>query len=233
MRIAMVAFVVAISSPASGKELNLNQQLIVACHRLDVNGVVNALREGADVNARFGNGDRYVFTDPWSHGTPVAAKNWTPLIAVASASKYPDPPRPIENTTDDQAWARQQQKEIPVEQIEQRKQNGVAIACILLSHRVNVDEHDGYGATALYFAVHAKKLELAKLLLAYNANPNTKTDVYIDGPGDTTPLHGASWSSELVQLLIEKGADPNAKDTEGNTAFKRTQSPRDVRPSAP
>jgi ankyrin repeat protein len=58
---------------------------------------------------------------------------------------------------------------------------------------------------------------LAKLLLRFNAKVNTKTGIYIDGIGDITPLHRAYWSAELTKLLLEKGADPNAKDTSGET----------------
>lgn len=198
-------------------ELNREQRLIVACHRLDVDGVVNALRDGADVNGRFGDGDAKLFQNPWSLGWPIAAKRWTPLIAVASASEYPDPPRKVENTSADLDWAREEKGRVPREQIEQRKQSALTIALILLSHRADIDADDGYGATALYEAVYLKKLELAKLLLRFNAKVNTKTGIYIDGSGDITPLHRAYWSAELTKLLLEKGADPNAKDTSGRT----------------
>jgi hypothetical protein len=208
---------VLMASVCHAEDLNREQRLIVACHRLDVDGVVGALRDGADVNGRFGEGDAKLFQDPWSLGWPMAANKWTPLIALASASDYPDPPRKVENTSADLDWAREQKAKVPHEQIEQRKQNALTIARILLSHRANIDADDGYGATALYEAVYMKKLELSKLLLRFNAKVNTKTGIYIDGSGDITPLHRAYWSVELTKLLLEKGADPNAKDTSGET----------------
>jgi ankyrin repeat protein len=106
---------------------------------------------------------------------------------------------------------------MPPEQIERRKRDTLTIALILLSHRAEIDADDGYGATALYEAVYEKKLELAKLLLRFNAKVNTKTGIYIDGSGDITPLHRAYWSAELTKLMLDKGADPNAKDTSGET----------------
>lgn len=212
-----ITAILLVTSVSQAGELTREQRLIIACHRLDVEGVVAALRDGADVNGRFGDGDAKLFQDPWSLGWPVAAKKWTPLIAVASASKYPDPPRKVENTSADLDWAQEQKKKVPHEQIEQRKRNSLAIALILLSHRADIDADDGYGATALYEAVYSKKLELAKLLLRFNAKVNTKTGIYIDGSGDITPLHCAYWSAELTKLLLEKGADPNAKDTSGET----------------
>ncbi len=209
--------VIAASSLAQADELTLEQQLIVACHRLDVDGVINAVRAGANVNARFGNGHWKVFQDAWTLGWPVAYKAWTPLIAVASASKYPDPPRKVENTEHDMEWAEQERQKIPQKQRQQRNQRALTIACILLSHKASIDADDGYGTTALAEAVYQKKLELAKLLLRFDAKVNTSTGIYIDGPAGITPLHRAYWSAELTKLLLEKGADPNAKDSDGRT----------------
>lgn len=214
----LITAILILVNVARADEFNREQRLILACHRLDVEAVVAALRDGADVNGRFGDGDARHFRDPWSLGGPnVAVKKWTPLIAVASASDYPDPPRKVENTSADLGWARRQQAKIPREQIEQRKRDALTIALLLLSHRPNIDADDGYGATALYKAVYMEKLELAKLLLRFDANVNTKTGIYIDGSGDITPLHRAYWSAELTKLLLKNGADPNAKDTRGKT----------------
>lgn len=212
-----VTTILLVVSVGQAGELTREQRLIVACHRLDAEGVVAVLRDGADVNERFGDGDAMLFQDPWSLGWPSAARKWTPLIALADASKFPDPPRAIKNSSVDRKWALEQQAKVPPEQIQQRKRDELQIALILLSHRADIDADDGYGATALDTAISSKKLELAKLLLRFQAKVNTKTRVYIDGPGDITPLHHAYWSAELTKLLLEKGADPHAKDTDGKT----------------
>lgn len=213
----LITAILLLADVCRADELNREQRLILACHRLDVEGVVAVLRDGADVNGRFGGGDAQLFQDPWSLGWPIAAKKWTPLIAVASASDYPDPPRTVQSTSEDLEWAREQKARVPQEKIEQRKLNALTIALILLSHRADINADDGYGATALFEAVSEKKLELARLLLRFNARVDTKTGVYIDGTGDITPLHTAYWSVELTRLLLEAGADPNAKDTSGET----------------
>jgi len=219
MRIpAIIATVLAMASIGPAAELSRDQGLIVACYKLDLDGVVAALRDGAKIDGRYGKGDPTFFEDPWDAGTaPIGSKEWTPLIALANASNYPNPSRKVQNTEKDLAWAREQKAKIPSDQLEQRQRTIQTIALILLSHAANIDLDDGFGATALNDAIGTRKLELAKLLLRFNAKVNTKTGVYIDGPGGQTPLHRAWWSPELRKILLEKGADPNAKDSDGHT----------------
>jgi ankyrin repeat protein len=215
--IAIAACVAAACLARAQAMLTVNQQLIVACHRVDVDGVVAAIRAGANVNGRFGEGDTKVFQDPWSLGWPLAGKAWTPLMALASSSKYPDPPRNVESTIADLNWAREEQKKITPSRTEQRERDSLTILWILLSHKAEIDADDGYGATALYEAIYEKKEAMAKVLLQSGAKVNTKTGIYIDGSGDITPLHRAYWSAELTRLLVEKGADAKAKSTTGET----------------
>jgi ankyrin repeat protein len=184
---------------------------------VDVEGVLAALRDGAKVNARFGKADTVVFRNPWSSGVPVAGNAWTPLLALSNASKYPDPPHKVRNTSADLDWAEKEQKEIPREVLDQRQRDSQTILMILLSNKANIDADDGYGATPLFCAVDEQKEDMARMLLRFGAKVNTKTGIYIDGPGDMTPLHEACDSVELTKLLLENGADPAAKDTSGET----------------
>lgn len=195
----------------------LDRQLIVACHRLDVDGVVRALTMGADANGRYGDGDLDVFIDPWDLSHSGYFGLW-PLRAVANSSLYPPPPRKVKNTSEDLAWAREEKKKTPVAQIEKRTADANVIALILLSHNARINERDDCGGTALTHAIDERKLNLAKLLVQFGADVNTKMGIYIDGPGDETPLHRAFWSEELTKLLLEKGADPDARDTGGERA---------------
>jgi ankyrin repeat protein len=114
-------------------------------------------------------------------------------------------------------WAKRQQTKVPTTVIEQRKRDRLTILSVLLSHNPDLDADDGYGATALYAAIYEQQEVVAKELLRFGAKVNTKTGVYIDGPGDETPLHRAYWSPELTELLLKKGADPNAKTSTGQT----------------
>ena len=193
--------------------LNVDQRLIVACYHVDLAGVRAALKDGANPNGRFGYGNADdAFHDPLVEGSlaPVSAAAFTPLLALGSS--LPDPPPIHSGAVPDADVAK-----IPDSARQKRVQNGLEILKLLLAEHAQIDAEDGWGSTALFFAVYLQKLELATALVAAGANVNTRTGVYIDGPGDITPLHYSHWSAELAQLLIDKGADPLAKDSDGRT----------------
>lgn len=91
---------------------------------------------------------------------------------------------------------------------------------------------DHSGETALHFVVSADEghaLAASKLLLDHGADPNAATK-----PGMTTymlwrdarvrgetPLHrAAAWStSKVIQLLLDRGAKPDFRDANGDTAL--------------
>ncbi|XP_055903642.1 ankyrin repeat domain-containing protein 49 [Eupeodes corollae] len=70
---------------------------------------------------------------------------------------------------------------------------------------VNAVDEDGY--TPLHRACYNNFVDIAKLLLQYNANLNAQTEL------KWTPLHSAcKWSNaECAALLLQHGADVNAK----------------------
>jgi uncharacterized protein len=76
--------------------------------------------------------------------------------------------------------------------------------------------HDGF--TLLHLAAFFGHRELAELLLAEGANINavSKNQTFAR---NVTPLHSAlaSRRTAVATLLIEKGADVNVRDAEGNT----------------
>jgi ankyrin repeat protein len=95
------------------------------------------------------------------------------------------------------------------------------------------------GSTPLHWVAHINdpskehsldnQCILAKQLIEAGANVNARAQLGID---KMTPLHGACWSGnctnlDFIQLLLDHGANPNAKDSEGGTPLQCTV------PSAP
>lgn len=207
------AFVVA-------EELTLDQRLIVACYRVDVTGVVRHFRAGANVNATFGEVEQNVdhpLMDRWDGGIHVAAASWTSLMALANAPEYPEPPQAFPRIWENGAQVRKEQSRIGKSALQERRAAELTILYVLLSHGAEVNAVDSRGGTALHMAVDSEKTLLVRAMLQFGANPNTKHHIYIDGSDDITPLHSACTSKELLQLLLDHGADASAKDGKGRT----------------
>ena len=68
---------------------------------------------------------------------------------------------------------------------------------------------------SLYFAAIGGNLQIAELLLAGGAGVNDRCEA-------AAPIHGAVMgrSPEMVRWLLERGADPDAKDYEGRSALR-------------
>lgn len=82
------------------------------------------------------------------------------------------------------------------------------VRCLLkLNRKIAIDMKNKNGRSALHMAVIAKDINIVKVLLENNADPNIKDHDM------QTPLHMASELADvsIVQLLIDKGADTNLK----------------------
>ena len=77
----------------------------------------------------------------------------------------------------------------------------------------NVTDYDG--RTPLWLAAHKEDARIAKLLLDYKANPNCRV-----GKNRLTPLMAAAKNGriEMVNLLLDRGADPRLVSEDGKTA---------------
>ena len=80
----------------------------------------------------------------------------------------------------------------------------------LVDLRINVNNQDSDGLSALHFAVQYKGTNVVKSLLLRNANPNIQD---ING---NTPLHMVSSKSKAL-ILIQHGARPNITNRAGST----------------
>jgi uncharacterized protein len=82
--------------------------------------------------------------------------------------------------------------------------------------------HPTTGATALYNAAFASHAEALRLLLARGADPNRRITYHspVDGRTEKGVVALMRASSVLVaSLLLESGADPQARDDDGRTVL--------------
>lgn len=88
------------------------------------------------------------------------------------------------------------------------------IARLLVEHGANVHLSTQFGMDPLFLAVKSKNVEIVKLMLEREANPNLKRAE--DPP---TPLHWAAKERdiEVMRTLLEAGAEVDMTDWEGNT----------------
>jgi ankyrin repeat protein len=107
--------------------------------------------------------------------------------------------------------------------IDESKPENLAIVKSLLAAGVKLDRAYTHGHSLLHLAVGAakpgQKLEIVKALIAKGADINAPDNMGI------TPLALAADSvidrSDLIQLMIEKGANPNFQEASGHTALNR------------
>lgn len=222
--LAIIAVFIVFANGGGADEIKTSANdrvLIEAVYRLRIDDVKKLLKDGANPNARFGDHDAdTVFQDPWDLGWPMAYPKWTALLALSEASEWPPPPRKIENTAEDFEFRLQEAAKVPEKELEKRREIKVQIGKLLIQAGADVNVDDGYGATPLYNSA-AGKSDLLLLLVEHGARVISKTGVYIDGPGDETPMHLAIHSPDNLAILIHEGAALNATDSEGNTALHR------------
>jgi ankyrin repeat protein len=87
----------------------------------------------------------------------------------------------------------------------------------LLEEKVDPNQADDKGETALTWAARNYNMEAIRLLLEAGASPNRVTNY-----GETALTLAVNTSQptmDMVRLLLEYGADPNHVDNKGDTAF--------------
>jgi len=97
------------------------------------------------------------------------------------------------------------------------------IVKLLLEKGADVNVHDVLGYTPLHWSIVTRRIDMAELLVANNANVNAVDDdgrnvLHIIAKGENlTRGEPIEQLSQLVELLIKKGADIHHKDNNGST----------------
>jgi ankyrin repeat protein len=87
---------------------------------------------------------------------------------------------------------------------------------------VDINEPDNTGVTPLHSACVHKSYDTAKVLLEAGAEVNVQDQWGITPLGRA--VFGKDGTVELVQLLVDHGADPTIENNKGNSALKLAQS---------
>lgn len=206
---SLAMYVMCLSTQAD-HQASVDRDLIIACHNADREAVVRALRNGADINATYGETSLDPLRTEWDQEVYGIAQTWTPLIALMRHSgDYP-------------ASARRYRSDASLhKRYSKRELEAIGILYILLSHGCDLEaitKHFG-NRTALHVALRCRHPEMAQMLIKWGANIHARNKGYFDGPHDQTPLHLACWSKEITEMLLQAGADPLAKDSLGITPF--------------
>lgn len=90
--------------------------------------------------------------------------------------------------------------------------NQMALFNLLLGKGIDIEAGDGHDETPLVYAARFNRINMVRKLIEKDADINGK------GGGAYSPLH-VSGNLEVTQLLIDKGADIDMLDSEGETAL--------------
>ncbi len=97
----------------------------------------------------------------------------------------------------------------------------IEVVKLLLQHGANINVKDNKNNTVLHYAVKSLNKEVVELVLR-DAYVNAK-NVYGETPLKLLMRECAKWDSqrkrcyEIARLLVERGADPNVRDSRGTT----------------
>ncbi len=90
---------------------------------------------------------------------------------------------------------------------------------IILDSGFDINSYSDNGKTPLHRAIGRNHVEAASFLIAHGANINQQTNYSIKTSTNLYPIHLAThrFSKEMLQLLLDNGADINTLDAQGQT----------------
>ncbi|GHM57862.1 MAG: hypothetical protein sL5_00840 [Candidatus Mesenet longicola] len=177
--------------------MSLEEQLINAVRRDNIEEVRSLLGKGADVNVKDSN---------YNHNTPLhdAARNSNLDMINILIAKGADVNAINNNRYTPLFWA-----------IIGKNYNDTEIIRSFINHGAEVTPEYGSDYTVLHkiFETTGNRIDIAKLLVNHKTNLNVKTCT------NYTPLHFIAMygHTEAARLFLQYGADPNIKNKHGDT----------------
>jgi len=89
---------------------------------------------------------------------------------------------------------------------------------IILKDRINPDERDSFGGTALHAAMFQDNMKIVELLIEAGLDVNAQGTY-----NKYTPLHDAVWANNLqaAKLLVKHGSKIDIKSVDRKTAYEK------------
>jgi len=97
------------------------------------------------------------------------------------------------------------------------KNNDIVLVKLLVSKGVSINSKDGKGNPVLTEAVNKNNPEFVRYLLENGASVNVK-DMWMNKEKTALMIAIENYANmDIIELMVAKGADLNAKDSDGNT----------------
>jgi ankyrin repeat protein len=230
------AFAQAQRPPSTAIQPTLQQKLIHAVVQDQVEAVQQLLAKGGDPNGRSAPAPE----DAWAFENTSVKDPTPPLLVVASRYGSIQGPKIIQMLLDKGAKVNVADRN-GVTPLMVSAELGMGGFSLLLEHGAKVNVADSNGKTPLMYAMNNRGYGTVSALLEHGAKINAR-----DKEGETALMYAIRAAQhdpirligddqkkkelesqeryvELIKLLIDKGADVNARDSSGETALAFAQ----------
>lgn len=186
----------AVLAYRDARQFHLDRELVNAFSRSDVEGAVSQLNAGADPNT----------TDTTEEGGPLTRR------IISMFTPWKPSPKTSERPLPALLLALGMRRTLRGELIPLSNEP-IDLINTLLARGASTQVRDEVGDTPLHYAADAGYVECARAFITRHADINAQDD------NRDTPLHKAYFKREMLQLLLDNGAEINRKNKHGDTVL--------------